>query len=187
MKGIILANDRGEPLQPATNVVPVGLLPVCDKPAIYYALTALMQVTIKEILVITQPDDQGAFQVLLGNGSQWGIELFYTSSLEHMHAFLDGEPAVLIYAGDVDKCLHNMPLFDASKKPKFGIRTPEELHKAALFIEMLQAQFKILIGCPEDVALAKGWLDPEDVLARGEPKTEYERHVRGLALEFSLR
>lgn len=153
-KGIILAGGSGTRLYPLTKVISKQLMPIYDKPMIYYPLSTLMLAGIKDILVITTPRDSESFQVLLGDGAQWGIKISYkvqpspdglAQAFIIGEEFINGEGCALIlgdnifYGHDLSKLVKNATQKDDGatvfayyvKDPeRYGIVEFDKNHKA---------------------------------------------------------
>ena len=176
MKGIVLAGGSGTRLYPVTTGVSKQLLPVYDKPMIYYPLSVLMMAGIREILVISTPRDTPLFQEMLGDGSVWGLELTYAvqdepNGLAEISRNLKPSPRGELEITDVNLAyLARGDLFVQRMGRGYAwldTGTHEALLEASEFVRAVEHRQGLKIACLEEIAHAHGWIDKEALLARG--------------------
>jgi glucose-1-phosphate thymidylyltransferase len=141
MKGVILAGGSGTRLHPLTKVISKQLLPVFDKPMIYYPLTTLILAGVNQVLIITRPEDSSSFQALLGDGSDLGIEISYAHQEKPAglaqapliaEEFLDGEGFCLIlgdnflYGSGLGRRLQNISLVEGATVFAYKVSDPTQ-------------------------------------------------------------
>jgi len=282
LKGIVLAGGSGTRMHPLTRTVSKQLLPVYDKPLIYYPLTTLMLAGIQDILIITTPEDAPAFRGLLDDGSQWGIRLSYAVQPRPegiAQAFVIGRDfvgsdRVALVLGDNLFYGHDLPILmqratarevgatifchpvrdperygvvelspdgralGIEEKPRvpkshhavtglyfydhrvldiaarltpsargeleithvneaylkidalnvelmghgyawIDAGTPDSLQQASQFVQTVQARLGLSVGCPEEIAFRRGWIDASQLRAQAEAssKSEYGRYL----------
>ena len=146
MKGIVLAGGSGTRLYPLTKVTSKQLLPIYDKPMIYYPLSTLMLAGIQDILIISTPDDTPRFQALLGDGSQYGINLSYkvqpspdglAQAFILGEEFLNGEAGAMVLGDNIFYGNGFRTLL------KSAVKNAEENHADVIVFEYLEMQGKI--------------------------------------------
>ena len=146
-KGIILAGGTGSRLYPMTISVSKQLMPVYDKPMIYYPLSTLMQAGIREILVITTPSDESAFKELLSDGRQWGLQISYAQQAKPeglAQAFIIGEEFIqdsrvclilgdnIFYGNRIEETLRNASVSEGACIFAHYVNDPERYGVVAL-------------------------------------------------------
>jgi glucose-1-phosphate thymidylyltransferase len=160
--GIILAGGNGTRLHPITTVVSKQLLPVYDKPMIYYPLATLMEAGIQDILVITKPKDSALFQQLLGTGAPWGISISYAEQPEPeglAQAFLIGEdfiqdrPSALILGDNLFHGSLNFPsdcFYGQAGATVFGYRVTDPQRYGVIDFDLVENRVKRIVEKPRN-------------------------------------
>ena len=193
MKGIILAGGAGTRLYPLTMVTSKQLLPVYDKPMIYYPLSTLMLAGIQDILIISTPTDTPRFEALLGDGSQYGLHLQYKvqpSPDGLAQAFILGEEFIGLYfynnevvkmakqvkpsaRGELEITTLNQMYLEQGKLDVqllgrgyawLDTGTMDSLVEAATFVQTIEQRQGIKISAPEEIAYKYGWITKEKLL-----------------------
>ena len=178
MKGIVLAGGSGTRLYPLTKVTSKQLLPIYDKPMIYYPLSTLMLAGIKEILIISTPTDTPRFEALLGDGSQFGISLSYC-----VQPSARGELEITT----LNEMYLNDGLLDVQLLGRgfawLDTGTMESLLQAANFVETIQSRQGIVISAPEEIAYINGFIGKEQLMesAKAYGKSPYGEHLKAVA------
>jgi len=199
-KGIILAGGRGTRLYPLTLATSKQLLPVYDKPLIYYSLTTLMMAGLRELLIITTPEEIDQFKRLLGDGRQWGIELSFATqdrpggiaeAFLIGRDFLAGGSSALILGDNIFYGDNLRALLRTSAQQgrgatvfacwvdhpeRYGVVEFDPAHRPLRIVEKRQG---LKIACPEEVAFAQGFIDTEQLLRLAEPmkNTAYGQYL----------
>ncbi len=198
MKGIVLAGGSGTRLYPITKGVSKQLLPVFDKPMIYYPISVLMLAGIREILIISTPYDLPSFKRLLGDGSDFGVRFEYAEQPSPdglAQAFIIGEKfigndSVCLVLGD--NIFHGNGL---SAMLRESVRAAEEDKKATVFgaeastyIEVIEKRQGLKVACLEGIALRKGWITPEKMQELAQPmlKNQYGQYLLKVIKELGL-
>jgi glucose-1-phosphate thymidylyltransferase len=197
VKGILLAGGSGTRLYPITKAVSKQLLPVYDKPMVYYPLSTLMMAGIREFLLISTVRDLPLFEQLLGNGEDWGIRIEYAAQQAPegiAQAFVIGRDfvgrdSVALILGD--NIFYGQGLGPTLKQianqesgaTVFGYRVEDAGAEASAFIGAIERRQGLRIAAPEEVAYRMGYIDREQLfrLAQGLLGNGYGEYLLGLA------
>ena len=184
MKGIILASGSGTRFYPLTMVTSKQLLPIYDKPMIYYPLSVLMNAGIREILIISTPRDTPRFQKLLGDGHQFGVVYFYDNHVVEYAKSLKPSARNELEITDLNRIyLENGTLNVELLGQGFtwmDTGTHESLADASNFVKTVEQHQHRKIACLEEIAYLNGWISREDVLKVYETlkKNQYGQYLK---------
>ena len=179
MKGIVLAGGSGTRLYPITKGVSKQLLPIYDKPMVYYPISVLMLAGIRDILVISTPQDLPGFRRLLGDGSDYGIRLEYAEQPSP-----DGPSA----RGELEITTVNQEFLQAGELKVQTLSqgfawldtgTHDSLAEASILVEVIEKRQGLKIACLEDIAFRQGWITAEKMRELAQPmaKNPYGQYL----------
>src|SRR5438445_612744 len=171
MKGIILAGGTGSRLHPLTRAVSKQLMPVYNKPMVYYPLSTLMLSGIRQILVITTPHEQEGFRRLLGDGAELGLAISYAAQPSPdglAQAFVIGRQFI---ADDRVTLARGIAWLDTG--------THESLIQAGNYIQAIEERQGLMVACLEEIAFRMGYISEADLLrlARAMESSAYGQYL----------
>ena len=192
MKGIVLAGGSGTRLYPITKGVSKQLLPIYDKPMVYYPISVLMSAGIRDILIISTPEDLPSFRRLLGDGSDYGVAFEYAvqpSPDGLAQAFIIGadfigNDSVCLVLGDnifhgagLDGLLKVLAMERGFAWLDTG--THDSLAEASIFVEVIEKRQGLKIACLEGIAYMNGWIDGDRLERIAAPmlKSQYGQYL----------
>ena len=184
MKGIILAAGKGSRLYPMTRPVCKPLLPVYDKPMIYYPLAALLQAGIRDILIIIPPGEEGPFYRLHGSGGRFGVNISY--EVQEIARGLKPSARGELEITDVNIEYMKRGQLHVEKLDRdfvwLDAGTAENLLESAQVVRRVQDETGRYIACPEEIAYARGYISRQTLLrhAADLSKTLYGRYLECL-------
>ncbi len=208
MKGIVLAGGKGTRLYPMTQVVSKQLLPIYDKPMIYYPLSVLLLAEIKEILIISTPSDLPIYQRLLGDGSRFGVEFSYQVQEKPAKPKSNfAVPGLYFYDNKVVSIAKNIEPSNRGELEITAVNnvylergelrvslmgrgmawldtgTPEGMLKASEYVEAVQSRQGFYISCLEEIAWRRGFITVNQLRQIGEElkMTDYGKYLLSLA------
>src|SRR5436189_114707 len=190
-KGIILAGGSGTRLYPVTHAVCKSLLPIYDKPMVYYPLSTLMLAGIRDILIISTPEDLPRFKLLLGDGTVLGLNLQYAAQPRPGGIASSLKPAIRgeLEITDVNREYLRRGQLEVVVMGRgmawLDTGTHEAMLEAALFIQTIETRQGLMVACPEEIAYRYGYISADQLesIAASMSNNGYGSYLRQLLRE----